>query len=140
MCKKYEENLTHLFFLCDSAKRIWNYASQLIRQRFPSYKAYWVGFKDILCDSPDHDELRNSPVTGFLRDIGLRQIWQNRNEIAYNKAKTNSLNIFKAKIKLKIKTKFRIVQITGEMETFEKIWTHHSLLASMHNNILTLNF
>ena len=136
MCKKYQDNLTHLFFLCDSAKRIWNYASQLIRQRFPSYKAYQVSFKDVLCNFPDHDELRSSPVTGFLRDIGLRHIWQNRNKIVYNKAKTDSLSIFKAKIK----TEFWIAQTTGKMETFEKSWIHHSLLASIHNNILTLNF
>ena len=87
----------------------------------------------MLCNFPDHDELRNSPVTGFLRDIGLRHIWQNRNEIVYDKAKTDSLSIFKAKIKLKIKTEFRIARTTGRMETFEESWTHHSLLASIHN-------
>ena len=140
VCGKYEENLTHLFFLCDSAKKIWNYISQLIRQRFPSYTVYQVSFKDIICHFPDHDDLRNSPVTGFLRDTGLRHIWQNRNEIVYNKAKTDSLNIFKAKIKLKLKTEFQIAQTTSKMETFEKSWTHHNLLASVCNEVLTLHF
>ena len=118
MCKKYEENLTHLFFLCESAKKIWNYVSKLIQKRFLLYTAYQVSFKDILCNFPDHEELRNSPVPGFLRDIGLRHIWQNRNEIVYNKAKTDSLSIFKAKVKIKIKTELRIAQITGKTEIF----------------------
>ena len=114
--------------------------NQLIRQRFPSYTAYQVSFKDILCHFPDHDDLRNSPVTGFLRDVGLRHIWQNRNEVVYNKAKTDSFNILKAKIKLKLKTDFQIAQTTGKMETFEKIWTYHNLLASVYNKVLTLHF
>ena len=79
-------------------------------------------------------------MTGFLRDTGLRHIWQNRNEIIYNKAKTDSLNIFKAKIKLKLKTEFQIAQTTGKMGTFEKSWTHHNLLASVCNKVLTLHF
>ena len=36
VCEKYEETLTHLFYLCSSAKKIWNYVNTLIRQRFPS--------------------------------------------------------------------------------------------------------
>ena len=118
VCKKYEEDLTHLFFLCESSKRIWKYVSELIRKRFPSYTAYQVSFKDILCNFPDHEELRNSPVPGFLRDTGLRHIWKNRNEIVYNKAKTDSLSIFKAKVKIKIKTELRIAQITSKTEIF----------------------
>ena len=42
VCKKYEENLTHLFFLCPSAKTIWKYITALIRQRFPTYTNYRV--------------------------------------------------------------------------------------------------
>ena len=30
VCQKYEENLTHLFFLCDNTKGIWNYVSKVI--------------------------------------------------------------------------------------------------------------
>ena len=46
ICKQYEENLTHLFYLCHSAKKIWNYVTTLIRQRFPSYREYHISFKD----------------------------------------------------------------------------------------------
>ena len=37
VCEKHEENLTHVFFLCPSAKKIWKYITALIRQRFPMY-------------------------------------------------------------------------------------------------------
>ena len=140
VCKKIRRKPNTSLFLCESTKGIWRYVSKLIRKRFPSYTAYQVSFKDILCNFPDHEELRNSPVPGFLRDIGLRHIWQNRNEIVYNKAKTDSLSIFKAKVKIKIKTELRIAQITGKTEIFEKTWTYHSLLASIRNKVLTLNF
>ena len=76
VCEQYEENLTHLFYLCSSVKEIWKYVTLLIRQRFPTYNDYHVSLKYILCDFQDHDELRNNPVTGLLRDTGLRHIWQ----------------------------------------------------------------
>ena len=72
VCEQYEENLTHLFYLCSSAKKIWNYVNSLIRRRFPTYQEYQINFKDVLCDFQDHNELRNNPVTGLLRDLGLR--------------------------------------------------------------------
>ena len=36
ICGQYEENLTHLFYLCPNTKKVWNYINTLIRQRFPS--------------------------------------------------------------------------------------------------------
>ena len=84
VCEKHEENLTHLFFLCPSAKKIWKHITALLRQRFPTYANYSVTFKDILSDFPDLDEFRNSSVARLLRDISLRHIWQHRNAVVYS--------------------------------------------------------
>ena len=116
VCEKHEENLTHLFFLCPSAKKIWKHITTLLRQRFPTYANYSVTFKDILCDFSDLDGLRNSSVARFLRDIGLRDIWQHRNAIVYSDQQPDTLCIFKAKIKQKVKTEFQIAKLSGKLE------------------------
>ena len=110
VCEQYEENLTHLFYLCSSAKKIWNYVNTLIRRRFPTYQEYQINFKDILCDFQDHNELKNIPVTGLLRDLGLRHIWQHRNRIIYDDQKSETLSVFKAKLRKKVKTEFQIAK------------------------------
>ena len=140
VCEKYEENLKPLFYLCSSAKKIWNYVNTVIRQRFPSYKNYHISVKDILCDFPDHDDLRNNPVTGLLRDTGLRHIWQHRNRVVYDDQKRDTLSVFKAKLKQKVKTKFLIAKTAGKIGRFRKNWAHHNLLTEINNNILTLRF
>ena len=139
ICKQYEENLTHLFYLCHSAKKIWNYVTTLIRQRFPSYSEYHISFKDILTDFENHDELRN-PVTGLLRDTGLRHIWQYRNQVVYENKTVETLSVFKAKLRQKIKTEFQIAKVTGKIETFRKNWAHHNYLTEIQNNSLILHF
>ena len=121
-------------------KKIWNYISSLIRQRFPSYKEYRVGLKDVLCDFPDHDELSNNPVMGLLRDTGLRHIWQHRNRTVYDDIKLATLSVFKAKLKQKVKTEFKIAKTTGKIVTFKKNWAHHNLLIEIQDNLLILHF
>ena len=120
VCEKYEENLTHLFYLFSSAKKIWNYVNTLISQRFPSYENYHIGIKDILCEFLDHDDLRNNPVTGLLRDTGLRHMWQHRNRVVYDDQKLDTLSVFTAKLKQKVKTEFLVAKATGKIETFRK--------------------
>ena len=140
VCEKHEENLTHLFFLCPSAK-IWKHVTTLLRQRFPTYaNCSSVTFKDILCDFPDLDELRNSSVARFLRDIGLRHIWQHRNAAVYSDQQPDSLCIFKAKIKQKVQTEFQLAKLSGKLENFQRHWTHHNLLTEIRNGVLVLNF
>ena len=139
ICKQYEENLTHLFYLCHSAKKIWNYVTTLIRQRFPSHSKYRISFKDILTDFESHNELRN-PVTGLLRDIGLRHIWQHRNQVVYENKTVETLSVFKAKLRQKVKTEFQIAKVTGKIETFRKNWAHHNYLTEIQNNSLILHF
>ena len=140
VCKKHEENLTHLFFLCPSAKKIWKYITDLIRQRFPTYANYRVTFKDILCDFPDFDELRNVSVARFLRDAGLRHIWQHRNSVVYDDKQPETLCTFKAKVKQKVQTEFKIAKISGKLEQFQRDWTHNNLLTEIRNGVLVLNF
>ena len=140
MCKKHEENLTHLFFLCPSAKKIWKYITALIRQRVPTYANYSVTLKDILCDFPDFDELRNVPVARFLRDAGLRHIWQHRNSVVYDDKQPETLCIFKAKVKQKVQTEFQIAKISGKLEKFQRDWTHDNLLTEIRNGVLVQNF
>ena len=140
VCKKYEENLTHLFFLCPSAKKIWKYITALIRQRFPTYANYSVTLKDILCDFPDFDELRNVSVAGFLRDVGLRHICQHRNSVVYDDKQLETLCIFKAKVKQKVQTEFQIAKISGKLEKFQRDWTLDNLLTEIRNGVLVLNF
>ena len=106
VCEQYEENLTHLFYLCSSAKKVCNHVTTLIRQRFPPYIEYHIGLKDILTDFQDHDELRNNPVTGLLRDTGLRHIWQHRNRVVYDDQRTGTFSALKAKLKKTVKTEF----------------------------------
>ena len=139
VCEQYEENLTHIFYLCSSAKKIWNYVNTLIRGRFPTYQEYQINFKDILCDIQDHNELRNNPVTGLLRDLGLRHIWQHRNRIIYDNQKSETLSVFKAKLRQKVKTEFQIAKVTGKIETFRKNWAHHNLLTEIQNNVLIVH-
>ena len=140
VCEKHEENLTHLFFLCPSAKKIWKYITALIRQRFSTYANYSVTFKDILCDFPDLDELRNSSVARLLWDVGLRHIWQNRNSAVYNDQQPDTLCIFKAKVKQKVQTEFQIAKISGKLGKFQRDWTHHNLLPEIRNGALVMNF
>ena len=140
MCEKHEENLTHLFFLCPSAKKIWKYITALIRQRFPTYANYSVTFKDILCDFPDLEELRNISVARFLLDAGLRHIWQHRNSVVYNDKQADILCIFKAKIKQKVQTESQIAKISGKLEKFQRDWTHDNLLTEIRKGVLVLNF
>ena len=140
VCEKHEENLTHLFFLMPQCKKIWKYITALIRQRFPAYANYSVTFKDILCDFSDHDDLRNSPVARFLRDIGLRHIWQHRNSVVYNDKQPDTLCILKAKVKQKVQTEFQIARISGTLEKFQRDRTHHNLLTEIQNGVLVLNF
>ena len=140
VCEKHEENQTHLLFLCPSAKKIWKHITNLIRPRFPTYANYSVTFKDVLCDFQDIDELRNSFVARFLRDIGLRHIWQHRNAVVYNDQNPDTLCIFKAKIKQKVKTEFHIAKLSGKLENFQRDWTHHNLLTEIRNGVLILNF
>ena len=73
-------------------EKIWNYITILIRQIFPTYKEYHISLKDILCDFQDHDELRNNPVMGLLRDTGLRHIWQHRNRTVHDDQKVKIPN------------------------------------------------
>ena len=140
VCETHEENLTHLFFLCPSAKKIWKHITALLRQRFPTYANYSVTFKDILCDFPDLDELRNSSVARFLRDIGLRHIWQHRNAVVYSDQQPDTLRIFKAKIKQKVQTEFKLAKLSGKLENFQRDWTHHNLLTEIRNGVLVMNF
>ena len=139
VCEKHEENLTHLFFLCPSAKKIWKHINTLIRQRFPTYANYSVTFKDILCDFHDLNELRSSSVVRFLTDIGLQHIWQHRNAVVYSDQQPDTLCIFKAKIKQKVETEFQIAKLSGKLENFQRDWTHHSLLTEIRNGALVLN-
>ena len=120
VCDKHEENLTHLFFLCPSAKKIRKYITTLIRQRFSTYVNYSVTFKDILCDFQDLDELRNSSVARFLRGIGLRHIWQHRNAVVYNDQQPDTLCIFKAKINQKVKTELHMAKLLENMKTINE--------------------
>ena len=92
----------------------------MIRQRFPTYANYSVTIKDILCDFPDLDELRNSSVARFLRDVGLRHIWQHRNSVVYSVQQPDTLCIFKAKVKQKVQTEFQIAKISGKLEKFQR--------------------
>ena len=140
VCEKHEENLTHLFFLCTSAKKIWKYITTLIRQRFPTYANYSVTFKDILCDFPDLDELRNNSVARLFRDIGLRHIWQHKNSVVYNDKQPDTLCIFNAKIKQKVKTEFQIAKISGKLEKFQRDRTHHNFLTEIRNGALVMIF
>ena len=139
-CEQYEENLTHLFYLYSSTKKIWSYINTLIRRRFPTYQEYHINFKDILCDFQDHNELRNNPVTGLLRDLGMRNIWQHRNRIIYDDQKLETLSVFKAILRQKVKTEFQIAEVTGKIEPFKKNWAHHNLLTEIQNNGLVLHF
>ena len=140
VCGQYEKNLTHLFYLCSSVKKIWNYINTLIRQRFPSYSEYHISLKDILTDFQEHDELRNNPVAGLLRDTRLRHIWQHRNRVVYEDQRTETLCVFKAKLKQKVKTEFQIAKVTGKLGNFKNDWAHHNLLAEIKKKLLILHF
>ena len=137
---KHVVYLTQLFFLCPSAKKIWKYITALIRQRFPTYANYHVTFKDILCDFPDLDELCNVSVARFLRDAGIRHIWQNRNSVVCDDKQPETLCIFKAKVKQKVQTKFQIAKISRKLEKFQRDWMHDNLLTKIRNGVLVLNF
>ena len=79
-------------------------------------------------------------VARFLRDIGLRHIWQHRNSVVYNDKKPDTLCILKAKVKQKVETEFQIAKISGTLEKFQQDWTHHNLLTEIRNGVLVLNF
>ena len=123
-----------------SQEKIWEHITMLIGQRFPTHANYSVTFKDILCDFPDLDELRNNSVARFLRDIGLRHIWQHRNAVVYSDQQPDTLCIFKAKIKQKVKTEFQIAKLSGKLENFQRHWTLHNLLTEIRNGVLVMNF
>ena len=120
-------------------KKIWKYITTLIKQRFPTYANYSVTFKDILCDFQDLDELRNSSVAQFLRDIGLCHIWQQRNAVICTDQQPDTLCIFKAAIKQKVKTEFQIAKLSGKLKNFQCDWTYHNLLMEIQNGVLLLN-
>ena len=92
-----------------------------------------INFKDILCDFQDHNELRNNAATGLLRDLGLRHIGQHRNRVIYDGQKSETLSIFKAKLRQKVKTEFQIAKVTGKIETFSKNWAYYNLLTEIQN-------
>ena len=79
-------------------------------------------------------------VARFLRDVGLRHIWQHRNSVVYNDQQPDTLCIFKAKVKQKVQTEFQIAKISGKLGKFQRDWTHHNLLTEIRNSFLVMNF
>ena len=127
VCKKYEENLTHLFFLCPSAKKIWKYITALIRQRFPNHTNYSVTFKDILCDFPDFDELRNDsvldsygmPASDIFGNIGILLFMMANSLKLYVSSKQKSNKKFKPNFRLlKYQENWKNFNETGRMTTY----------------------
>ena len=114
---------SHIYFsYAPVQKKIWKYITALIRQRFQTYANYSVTFKDILCDFTDFEELRNVSVVRFLRDAGLRHIWQHRNSAVYDDKQPETLCIFKAKVKQKVQTEFQIVKCVRNMKRTSHIY------------------
>ena len=64
---------------------------------------------------------------------------QHRNRIIYDNQKAETLSVFKAKLRQKVKTEFQIAKVTGKIETFRKNWAHHNLLTEIQNNVLILH-
>ena len=79
-------------------------------------------------------------MTGFLRETGLRHIWQYRNRTVYDDQNLETLSVFEAKFKQKVKTEFQIAKATGKIETFKKNWAHHNSLTETQDNSLILHF
>ena len=69
-----------------------------------------------------------------------KHIWQYRNTIVYNDQQPDTLCVFKAKIKQKVKTEFHIAKLLGKIENFTHDWTHNNLLTEIQNGILILKF
>ena len=55
--------------------------------------------------------------TSSKKKFFLRHIWQHRNSVVYNDKQPDTLCIFKAKIKQKVKTEFQIAKVSGKLST-----------------------
>ena len=85
MCEAYPETISHLFFYCEQSKKIWDFASQIIRIRFPSLRKFHFQYKEIIFGFNVQPELNQNPIASVLHDLGLRTIWTSRNRLIYEK-------------------------------------------------------
>lgn len=139
ICKQHKETIPHLFFYCDKAQRIWKYVNKILRKRFPALDKFKLTILEAVFGFLNLPEIESNPIVTILRDLALRTIWTTRNKLVYDEEKSDSLRVFQARLKQRIKSDFLLEQSRRNTTNFEKTWAYSNKIVEIQKEGLVFH-